>query len=405
MPRHFLIPLVIALAVSSIYWWQKEPTAADVQYSKLTTAEFIEQHWQKPLAPQGQPPQHFSELEASLSPHSCGQCHQQQYQDWQISLHSKTLGPGILWQLHLLSQEEANSCLDCHTPLAEQKAVLAKQFGWPNAPQARVPDYVGNQLADDGLICAACHLRSHQRFGPLPQQESSKTIANTLPHDGFVASAAFADSQFCATCHQFKEEGGRTAGKLRENTYQEWLASPYAEQGVHCQDCHMPNRRHHWRGIHSPTMTEQAVTGKLWLENGQVKASITNTGAGHLFPTYMIPKVYLSIELVNGQHRRSLAQATIGWQVELDLQTEQFDTRLAPNQSLFFQANQPNQYERIELVMTVQPDEHYRRLYEDARKYQEQLGDAGSYLLEQAIDNTKKTSFSLVLAEVLAELE
>jgi len=43
------------------------------------------------------------------------------------------------------------------------------------------------------------------------------------------------ESAFCATCHQFSFWGTPIY-----ESYSEWLASPYAEMGVTCQDCHMP---------------------------------------------------------------------------------------------------------------------------------------------------------------------
>ncbi|MBK6742366.1 MAG: hypothetical protein IPG66_05050 [Hydrogenophilales bacterium] len=127
---------------------------------------FLAQHWNDPVPAQGDPPNSFSAIEASLDPKACGSCHTEQYQQWQNALHSHTMGPGIRWQFELLGQNETNRCLRCHAPLAEQKALVARQMGWPNAPAAALPDYVPADLADTGLSCAACHVRGHQRFGP-----------------------------------------------------------------------------------------------------------------------------------------------------------------------------------------------------------------------------------------------
>ena len=78
-------------------------------------------------------------------------------------------------------------------------------------------------------------------------------VAEDGPHGGFTVSKAFEDSRFCAHCHQFPDDGPRIAGKLQEDTYQQWLASDYARQDAGkqtCQSCHMPDRKHLWRGIH-----------------------------------------------------------------------------------------------------------------------------------------------------------
>ncbi|MDA8363683.1 MAG: multiheme c-type cytochrome, partial [Gammaproteobacteria bacterium] len=217
-------------------------------------AAFLAHHWVYPLPPEGPPPKGYTALEGSLSPQSCGVCHQQQYEDWRTSLHSRTVGPGLLWQFPLMNQQSANRCLRCHAPLAEQKALAAMEFHWPNAPSTPPPAYVGRQLFHQGLVCAACHVRQQHRFGPPPPPGMPPGNTPGLPHDGFTVSTAFQHSRFCATCHQSRPGGRGLDGKPFENTYAEWRASRFAREGVTCQSCHMPHRRHLWRGIHDPAM-------------------------------------------------------------------------------------------------------------------------------------------------------
>lgn len=387
----FALFIAIAAALTAYYFLSPATTS-------LAHDDFLQQHWQRPLAAQGTPPEHFSELEASLAPESCGQCHQQQYQDWQQSLHSQTMGPGLTWQLPLMEQNAANKCLECHAPLAEQKALVAMRQQWPNAPSSPPPAYVGEQLDQSGLVCAACHVRQHQRFGPKARTNNMTTV-----HDGFNEQPAFSDSRFCSSCHQFPESGGRTAGKLRENTYQEWLASPYAEQGVHCQSCHMPNRRHQWQGIHSKTMVEKAVSSSLEVTEQSIKASLSNTGAGHLFPTYLIPKVHLQLVEVAKHKEYLLTETIIGWQVSDDLQEEIFDTRLAPMASVYLSVDKKqlnSSDSSIELRLLVDPDQHYRRTFELSLEQAEQHGSVDPAIieqLEQALLKTQNSSFTLLL--------
>jgi hypothetical protein len=54
-------------------------------------------------------------------------------------------------------------------------------------------------------------------------------------HDPDTFNPVFSESAFCAPCHQFSFWGTEIY-----NSYGEWLASDYAEQGITCQDCHMP---------------------------------------------------------------------------------------------------------------------------------------------------------------------
>lgn len=395
----FVLPAALAAVVVLVLGY------IGLQQYSLYQTHFLEQHWQKPLAPQGLPPAHFTELEASLSPDACGQCHQQQYTDWQQSLHSKTMTAGLLWQLRLMPQNDANKCLDCHAPLAEQKALVAIEQNWPSAPSGALPSYVSEDLAQQGLVCAACHVRKHQRFGPEPLPTTE--LIGGEAHNGFSIQPEFSQSEFCAGCHQFPEDGSRTAGKLRENTYQEWLASPYADQGVQCQSCHMPDRKHKWQGIHSPNMVEQAVSTELSQQGNHLTAKVTNSGAGHLFPTYMVPKVNVQLVLVTADGEQLLQEKVIGWQVSEDLLTEEFDTRLAPNESveLSYQFDSKQfdnkQFEnkpiagKVELRLAVAPAEHYERNYTTSLGYADKLDKTTLDLLKTAYKNAKYTRYTL----------
>lgn len=393
---------------------------------------FLAHHWQRPLAPQGMPPAHFSALEASLAPENCGQCHASQFQSWKKSLHSQTLSAGLLWQLRLMSQSEANQCLDCHAPLAEQKALLAQALSWPNAPASSPPAHIPTSLAHDGLVCAACHVRQHQRFGPPPARTNSSTQIstpeqadtstrtsasmqagnnngnnNSAVHDGFVISKAFEDSRFCASCHQFPDNGPRTAGKLREDTYAQWQASPFAStptsKGVTCQNCHMPNRQHVWQGIHSPDMVRQALSTKITVQHGKAIAEIRNSGAGHHFPTYMVPKIKARLVLVQGKRERVLAESVIGWQVDVALENEQFDTRLPAGKSLMLEGALPEDVikgvlrnGRLELRLEVAPREHYERTFESMFAQADKMDAETLKLLEQALSEAKASRFSMI---------
>jgi hypothetical protein len=372
-----------------------------------TIDQFLQQHWKHPLPPQGTPPAQFSHSEASLDPQQCGGCHVTQFNDWKQSLHSKTMGPGILWQLRLMNQEQANSCLNCHAPLAEQKALLAMEHQWPNSPTSAPPDYVSPQLGHEGLTCAACHVRQHQRFGPEPQK---KITAETLPHNGFTVSPAFEDSRFCSSCHQFPDDGPRTAGKLREDTLQQWQASQYPNKNQQCQSCHMPDRKHQWQGIHSPAMVQSALTFSFTRQGDQITTAITNSGAGHHFPTYMVPKVIIQLFLVSATHeRRQFGEDIIGWQVDVSLAQEIFDTRIPAGKTRQFSATLPADSEpqdTIELRVLVQPREHYERTFLSVLEQADKLDATTLTLLQSAYQEAAATHFEWVpLSEPLSSID
>ncbi len=351
--------LLCALLVSGLSACGKPSATQDVD-------SFLARHWQDPLPAQGEPPKAFSAIEASLDPKACGSCHVEQHQQWQSALHSHTMGPGIRWQFELLGQNETNRCLRCHAPLAEQKALVARQMGWPNAPAAALPDYVPADLADTGLSCAACHVRGHLRYGP-PNETAP---AKDAPHAGFVASESFQDSRFCAHCHQFPDDGPRLGGKLREDTYRQWQASEYAGKQP-CQSCHMPERKHLWRGIHNPDMVRKGLGVELKLTRlatGEYRADVLarNQGAGHHLPTYMVPKIDLVLLLHRGDNVQELARDVIGWKADANITQEEFDTRLPAGASrgythVFRAPARPGWH--VELRVDVAPREHYERMF------------------------------------------
>lgn len=361
-------------------------------------ADFLASHWQRPLPPQGAVPAGFSPLEASLDPASCGSCHTAQHADWSTSLHAQTMTAGVQWQLHLLPQGEANACLDCHAPLAEQKALVAQARGWANAPATLPPAHVPPTLGNQGLVCAACHVRAHERVGPPPREGA--VPAGLAPHGGYTASPAFEDSRFCSSCHQFPDDGPRTNSKLREDTYRQWLASPQAARGETCQSCHMPDRRHQWQGIHAPEMVQKALTTTLELRGEEVIATLTNTGSAHHFPTYLVAKV--TAQLVQlGATETVLAEQVIGWQVDVSLQNETFDTRLAAGESLTLKGTLPagsrRAGEQVELRLLVAPREHYERSFASVLAQSASLQADTLKLLQQAHDEAIATRYALSL--------
>ena len=263
-----------------------------------TVESFVGRHWRGPLAAQGPAPARYTPVEASLRPEDCGSCHPAQLADWRTSVHAQSMGPGVAGQLVEMMKSapaDALGCLGCHAPLAEQRPV---DPAFDPALQTR------------GIVCAACHVRAHERFGP-PRRDGSLASAaprETLPHNGVTRTPAFLASAFCRGCHQFTSDGFALNGKLLENTYAEWKASRFAREGVQCQDCHMPDRRHLWRGIHDADMVRSGLTITARAASPRVRPGQTvsaalvveNTRVGHAFPTYVTPRVVLRGELIDG---------------------------------------------------------------------------------------------------------
>lgn len=369
---------------------------------------FLKRHWSRPLAAQGAPPQNFTQLEANLSPAACGACHSSQFSDWRNSLHGHAMGPGLVGQLaEMAANDRANhqGCLRCHAPLKEQadSLVQALSEGTLNAGSDTARASMSAPLHEQGLVCAACHVRNYQWYGP-PRKDGSTPKSNSqIPHRAWQVSKAYEDASFCSACHQFEPGQYALNGKLLENTYMEWLDSPYAEQGVTCQSCHMPDRQHQWKGIHDPETVKSGVEVKIngvRIEQDQVKAhlEITNTGTGHRFPTYVTPKVFLeAVQLdVDGKElEATLWRYTIAREIPLDLSREVFDTRLAPNESVAFDYSLPLDDNATVLLtrLRVEPDAFYEKFFQSL--LENGFANKGKHLIQQALAATRASHFTL----------
>jgi hypothetical protein len=315
-------------------------------------------YWRAPLAPQGEPPPSWTALERSLAPEDCGQCHADQLEQWRMSRHAMAFSPGLFGQLLTFDASDTAECLQCHAPLAEQRAAFeaARALG-----VAHLPEKQG--LAAAGNSCGGCHLRRHRRFGP-PQRGTGATGPSELPapHGGAFRTAFFESSEFCRGCHQF-DAALAVNGKPLENTYVEWKASPQAAQGLACQTCHMPDRRHLWRGIHDPAMVAAGLTPRVTTNADGVRFEIANTGVGHAFPTYVTPMVVMYGVVLDaaGMPRPELLQSHViarrvryegGQWIEIS------DTRLLPGQAASLNVRW-NRNDRIRVWLEVIPDHHY----------------------------------------------
>ncbi|MFA7243472.1 MAG: multiheme c-type cytochrome [Sulfuricellaceae bacterium] len=334
---------------------------------------FLVRHWSHPLPLQGVAPGHFSRLEASLDPTSCGTCHPRQFEDWKTALHSRSMSPGLFGQLQQMGAEAADehqACIQCHAPLAEQGEHLRKVLAGGKRLIPPRPDGISSA---HGLSCAGCHARARQVYGPRRKNGTVPAPEQKLPHEGWRATNAFEDSRFCATCHQFESDGPALNGKLLENTYEEWRTSRHAGEKRTCQSCHMPDRRHLWRGIHDPEMVKSGLNIEAShpiVAKGHVSVNlqIANHGVGHAFPTYVTPRVIVEI----GQESRngimipgSIERHLIARDVSLDLQMEKADTRIMPDEVRRYGYEKVMLADAVALtiVIVVEPDAFYADFY------------------------------------------
>ena len=387
---------------------QPIPMATPVADERVFTSDgdFTAEYWRRPIPPQGPVPAGRNELDGSMQPSACGTCHYQQHQDWQTAIHSAAYSPGLSGQLVNWERDRygsVRSCLVCHAPTSEQNSRLRMDDG----QYGTNPDYDAS-LRDQGLICAGCHMRGWQIHGP-PRRDGSISVSpDGSPHDGVTRTTFFEDSRFCAGCHQFEAGSPAPNGKFLENTYVEWLESRYAAEGVTCQTCHMPDRRHLWRGIHDPEMTASGVTvdwvglagGETADAAGNRSAAlrITNTGTGHMFPTYVTPEVLVTVELLD-ENRQPIpgsgARAEIARRVNYTNSgwVESSDTRITPDSAMnvTFEVLPGTRF--VSGRIEVRPDAFYKSLFESLLASGQ--SDSSAALLSQAHRASAASPFSI----------
>ncbi|OFX09173.1 MAG: hypothetical protein A2516_10975 [Alphaproteobacteria bacterium RIFOXYD12_FULL_60_8] len=317
-------------------------------------------YWALPLPAQGQAPESWSAIEARIDPPSCAECHEDKYKEWRGSFHSRAFSPGLVGQLLTYSKQDAQSCMNCHAPLAEQaeafEAARRQDVGHRSEDQG---------IAASGVSCAGCHVRGHARFGP-PQRDSGVVGMGDpeSPHGGVLRTQDFERSEFCAACHQFPLDQA-VNGKPLENTVEEWKASPQGKNGQTCQSCHMPQRQHAWRGIHDPKMTASGLTATTQSLADKVVFMVANTGVGHAFPTYVTPVAVLHAVLLDEKDQPIMSSETtyvIHRRVDYlgDAWVETADTRLLPGQTARVEIAW-GEARKARVWLEVRPDEYYHQ--------------------------------------------
>ena len=395
--RSFLLPTLISVSILSC----GDPSPIDDAGNGTSPSSGMPEpssvqssgadYWLRPIPEQGPAPADWPEVEASLRPEACGACHTQKLADWSTTIHAGAYSPGLSGQLVNWEQSypgTVRGCLVCHAPLAEQSAwtVAADGSLAPNPSFDR-------ELRDRGITCAACHLRDHQRFGPPLRDGSTAPSPEGAPHDGVTRWTFFEDSRFCAGCHQF--EAPAPAGNSIQNTYEEWRVSRWADEGVPCQGCHMPDRRHVWRGIHDPEMVRSALTIE-WTDGPTVGLRLENTGAGHHFPTYVTPEVEVEIKLLGAQ-RAPIEGATRSWLIARKVENrngvwvELSDTRIAVDEVASFVMEVEPGAKFVRATISVRPDVVYSSVF--TQLLVGSLPDTSRVLLSEAAGRAADSPF------------
>lgn len=183
-------------------------------------------------------------------PQACGKCHQRQMKGWQGSMHSLSFKDPVFqaeWALALKATDghALNDCGGCHTPIGVATGTV--KF---DPALGKHGGFTAPKQAEHGVSCDVCHSLSgstasktfngqpgnasielnpgETKYGPL---KDAKSGYHETEYSEFHTQAAF-----CGSCHNIFHSQNQFP---IEHTYDEWKASPYAQAGIPCQDCHM----------------------------------------------------------------------------------------------------------------------------------------------------------------------
>lgn len=232
--------------------------------------------------------------------------------------------------------------------------VETRRFGRPGHP------------ADDSVFAAAYWRRPVPLQGPAPE--------------GWTALEASLRPADCGRCHPAKYRDWRTS--LHAGVYSPGLSGQLAEI-----------RQHSPRTARRPSRAADAPrrTGR------GPGLRVTNTGAGHRFPTYAPPEVVVRVEASDATGRvlpGGVARDTITRRLRRknDRWVELEDTRLRPDSSLTVRLDAlPDGAAQLRGVVRVRPDAFYRRLFR--RMLDGDLSGPARRRLEEAHRRTRESPF------------
>ena len=271
---------------------------------------------------------------------SCQGCHIYEYDDWMQSPHGEAMrGEGFQSALAKVVQDSgrdaARTCFACHAPHDVEMESL-RDDGTLDL------ESIGAQ----GVNCFACH-SMEIRVG--------RYLLDGDQEPDFIDAS---DPKFCASCHSpgwallttLDSDLAGAYGLLAPagDPCREWLRSDYSQRGdkyKSCLDCHGQSGMgtvHRWPKD-KPEMLRNACTVEV-IAPARVEGSeneirggirITNTGAGHAFPTGDPGRVVeIKVSLVDEEGLIAGDRwCALGSYEGFDV-TKKEDTRLQPGESI-----------------------------------------------------------------------
>ncbi|MDE3114977.1 MAG: hypothetical protein KGL26_05180 [Pseudomonadota bacterium] len=387
-PKTVLI-VIVALAVTAFLGWRMVRPLEIFSVSK---------RFEYPLVTANIP-----SVFASLKAEDCAVCHANIHHEWQTSLHAHAWSDPY-FQADYQNEGSQQICLNCHTPLDRQQKfrVLGFRGGDKWDPVLAPNPQFDPKLQNQGVTCAACHLRHGVIYGPYgglgaPHPTARWNNSNEvcvrchvvnnrgwdvffrLPPCGTVAEIAATRRRFALRHQDIETAFGRSRppaapATLADDGYGAGVA-PGMAAALNCVGCHMPaadrplvpggapraGGQHLWRGGHDPAMVAAAlsITFKPATTPGRQRyvLSLTNTGAEHDVPTG-VPDRHLSVDLrlldTAGHVLRSTRYAierTVLWRPFI---VDLWDTRLKPGEPQQYSIAFDDEAASVEAVVRYQ---------------------------------------------------
>ena len=286
----------------------------------------------------------------NLSAATCKACHIEIHAEWETSVHAQAW-VDAQYQKEITKSGNKWVCLNCHTPL------LTQQDRWPvglidgdlDRPQLVDNPVYDEALRDEGITCAACHVRGNTIAGP--------GLGGDAPHP-VTPSPEFRNGELCLGCHQAEAAWPDKGYVCTFQTGDEWMAGPYDDEGTTCVSCHMPTierpvavggppktvARHWWRGAGIPKIDGRypppeanhfGLEVEAALEGEELVLTYRNAHAGHMLPSGD-PERWVQLDVVFegpegevGEPWQHLIRQEWAWEVP---PRKVADNRLAPRE-------------------------------------------------------------------------
>lgn len=238
-------------------------------------------------------------VHASLGRDACIDCHSPIAEEWRRSFHHRSLS-GPFWArirekgYAALFEALRVPCVNCHAP--------ADVLDGPDgaSPVERT------DAVELGVDCVSCHVSAAGIAGPGRFTEAPhEVLADPRFQDPALASTAL-----CARCHDEPAESGRVVA--------EWSSTEFANRGVTCVHCHMPEveaplvkngpprrrRSHEFIGDKRVDLLSKALNAALTFPGDRSAVlRITNDRVGHSLPAAGMNFLLVTVRVLDGAGR------------------------------------------------------------------------------------------------------